>query len=141
MSEREGPDEIAGLGEFAELAQFTLDARSVRLLKARYCEENNVVVLGDARGTGPVTVGMLAPSPALAAEIAGFLGRPVRPVRLNAWEIRHALDIGHGREEAVARGDGLSLRLGPVADFTFDPAAPVPLLVDEILGRAVELGA
>jgi type II secretory ATPase GspE/PulE/Tfp pilus assembly ATPase PilB-like protein len=135
--------EPGGAGEFAELAQFALDERSVRLLKARYCEENQVVILGvvDARGSGPVTVGMLDPDPALVAEISRFLSRPVRPVRLNAWEIRRALDVGYGREEAVARDGGLSLRLGPVEELTFDPAAPIPLLIDEILGRAVELGA
>ena len=132
-----------GAGEFAELARFEIDERSVRLLRARYCEENQVVVLGvvDPLGTDPVTVGMLDPAPARVAEVARHLGRSVRPVQLNAWEIRRALDVGHGREAAVGREGGLSLRLGPVRDFTFDPEAPVPLLIDEILGRAVALGA
>jgi hypothetical protein len=58
-----------GAGELAELAQFTIDERSVRLLGLRYCEENDVVVLGavDPLGSEPVTVGMVAPAAALVA--------------------------------------------------------------------------
>src|SRR5689334_5098769 len=93
--------------EFTELAQFDIDPRSVRLLEREYCLENDVVVLGvvDRAVSEPVTIGMLDPSRrALVHAISKTLGRPVRAVRLNAWEIRHALDEGWGvAEESRSR--------------------------------------
>lgn len=127
--------------EFVELSQFQIEGRSVRLLKYEYCLENEVVVLGvvDPRGKDPVTVGMLDPSRAsLVAELRAALGRPVRPVQLNAWEIRRALDEGY---RIAGRADGGALLLRPVRDFSFESGAQVPELLDEILGRAVQLRA
>ncbi len=131
-----------GSSEFVELAQLEVDPRSVRLLDRELCLEKRVVVLGkvDPRGSEPVRVGMLPPvRRALAREIGGLLGRPVRPVPLNDWEIRRAIDFGWGA--AGAGVDAGSLLLCPVPAFTFAAGAPVPELLDEILGRAVELGA
>jgi type II secretory ATPase GspE/PulE/Tfp pilus assembly ATPase PilB-like protein len=136
---RDTPESPAGSG-FVELGQFEIDERSVRLLRREYCLENDVVVLGvvDRTSREPVTVGMLDPSRrALVHEIANVLGRTVRPVRLNAWEIRRALDQGWG----VAEQSRLRLVLGPVRDFSFDRNGEVTEILDEILGRAVELGA
>ncbi|RPH53525.1 type II/IV secretion system protein, partial [bacterium] len=127
--------------EFVELSQFQIEGRSVRLLKYEYCLENEVVVLGvvDPGGKDPVTVGMLDPSRAsLVAEVRNALGRPVRPVQLNAWEIRRALDEGY---RIAGRADGGALLLRPVRDFSFESDAQVPELLDEILGRAVQLRA
>jgi general secretion pathway protein E len=126
---------------FVELPHFDVDERSVRLLKYEYCAENDVVVLGvvDPGGKEPVTVGMLDPGRAsLVAEVRAALGRPVRPVQLNAWEIRSALDQGY--RTAGRTGDG-TLSLRPVRDFSFGREAAVPELLDEILGRAVQLRA
>jgi type II secretory ATPase GspE/PulE/Tfp pilus assembly ATPase PilB-like protein len=137
-SENRGESAAEG---FVELAHFDVDERSVRLLKYEYCVENDVVVLGvvDPRGRQPVTVGMLDPTRAsLVAEIRAALGRPVRPVQLSAWEIRRALDQGY--RIAGRTGDG-TLALRPVRDFSFDREAAVPELLDEILGRAVQLRA
>src|SRR3954451_6027776 len=75
----------------------------------------------------------------LVREISERLGRPVRPVPLNDWEIRRAIDLGWG--EAGPGIDAGSLLLRPVPAFTFAAGAPVPELLDEIIGRAVELGA
>ena len=138
-------DENAGAAEpsgFEELAQYEVDARSVRLLDRELCMAKRVVVLGkvDRRESGPVTVGMLPPvRRSVVHEIGGLLGRPVRPVPLNDWEIRRAIDLGWG--EAGPGVDAGSLLLEPVPAFTFASGAPVPELLDEILGRAVELGA
>ena len=128
--------------EFTELAQFEIDGRSVRLLEREYCVRNEVVVLGrvDPRGKESVTVGMLNPARrSLVAEVEAALRRPVRPVRLNAWEIRQALDECYGAAEAER--DRSELVLGPVRDFSFERDEDVPRLLDEILGRAVQLGA
>jgi general secretion pathway protein E/type IV pilus assembly protein PilB len=126
--------------EFTELAQFVIDERSVRMLEREYCLENDVVVLGvvDRSNRDPVTVGMLDPSRrALVHEVSRTLGRPVKAVRLNAWEIRRALDQGHG----IAEEAGVRLTLRPVRDISFERDGEVPAVLDEILGRAVELRA
>jgi type II secretory ATPase GspE/PulE/Tfp pilus assembly ATPase PilB-like protein len=129
--------------KFVELGQFEIDDRSVRLLDYDYCLEKRVVVLGvvERGDEGPVTVGMLDPSRrALAREVANLLGRPVRAVRLNAWEIQRALDEGYGRQVEAAGGRP-ALCLRPVHDFSFAGDAETPELLDEVLGRAVQLGA
>ena len=126
--------------EFTELAQFDIDPRSVRLLEREYCLENDVVVLGvvDRTVSEPVTIGMLDPSRrALVHAVSKTLGRPVRAVRLNAWEIRHALDEGWG----VAEESRSRLILRPVRDISFERDGEVPGLLDEILGQAVDLKA
>jgi general secretion pathway protein E/type IV pilus assembly protein PilB len=128
--------------EFTELSQFEIDGRSVRLLEYEYCARNEVVVLGrvDPRGKEPVAVGMLNPARrSLVVEVEAALRRAVRPVRLNAWEIRRALDEGYGVAETMR--DRAELVLGPVRDFSFERDEDVPRLLDEILGRAVQLGA
>lgn len=128
--------------DFFELPQLEVDGASVRLLDRALCLTKKVVVLGkvDPSGHDPVMIGMLPPvRRALVREVSRILGRPVRPVPLNDWEIRRALDLGWG--EAGPGLDGASLLLRPVAAFTFAAGAPVPDLLDEILGRAVELGA
>ncbi len=138
-----GPGEGAGASpEFTELAHFEIDSRSVRLLEYDYCVQKEVVVLGrvDPKAKEPVAVGMLNPARrSLVAEVESALRRRVRPVRLNAWEIRQALDEGYG--EAEAERDRAELLLGPVQDFSFERDGDVPRLLDEILGRAVQLGA
>lgn len=128
--------------DFTELAHFEIDGRSVRLLEYDYCVKNEVVVLGrvDPRSREPVTVGLLNPSRrSLVAEVEAALRRPVRPVRLNGWEIRQALEEGHGA--GGPQRDRSTLLLGPVRDFSFDRDEDVPRLLDEILGRAVDLRA
>jgi type II secretory ATPase GspE/PulE/Tfp pilus assembly ATPase PilB-like protein len=135
-------DEKSGGTGFVELAQFEVDGASVRLLDRGFCLAKRAVVLGrvDPEERGPVAVGMLPPvRRALVREISSALGRPVRAVPLNDWEIRRALDLGWG--DAGPGVDAGSLLLRPVAGFTFAAGAPVPGLLDEILGRAVELGA
>jgi len=137
------PEENAGASpEFAELAQFEIDGRSVRLLEYEYCLRHEVVVLGrvDPKAKEPVAVGMLNPARrSLVAEVEAALRRAVRPVQLNSWEIRQALDEGYGAAEAER--DRAQLLLGPVRDFSFEHDEDVPRLLDEILGRAVQLGA
>ncbi len=136
------PSAPGGPSEPFELAQLEVDQRSVRLLDRDLCLEKRVVVLGkvDPHGSDPVKVGMLPPvRQSLVREVGRRLGRPVRPVPLNDWEIRRAIDLGWG-----IAGPGIddgSILLHAVPAFTFAAGAPVPELLDEVLGRAVELGA
>ena len=133
---------MASSDHFTELEQFEVDPRSVRLLPEAFCRERQVVVLGAVARDGdePVTVGVLEPARrSLAREVATRLGRTVRPVRLNAFEIGRALDIGFGHGDPAT--DRRVLELSTVGRLSFrgDPGAPE--LLDQILGRAVELGA
>ena len=101
---------------FAELSQFTLDPASVRLLPRPWCLQHDVVVLGvvDPKSTEAITVAMLDPSePGLIDTVTRTLRRPIRPVRLNRYEIRRALDAGMpGPADDDFIGPG-----GPEADF------------------------
>ena len=127
--------------DFTELDQFEVEPRSVRLLPEDFCRERMVVVLGrvERDGDGAVTVGMIDPSRrGLAREVAGRLGRTVRPVRLNAFEIGRALDMGWRLVDPTAERS--VLRLAPLPDGVFREAG-APETVDQLLGRAVELGA
>ena len=131
--------------DFTELDQFEVDPRSVRLLDEDFCRERQVVVLGKveagdpADGEGEVTVGMVEPRRhARVREVEARLGRPVRPVQLNAFEVRRALDRGWGYGDPAI--DRAVLHLEPVARLSLRDG-PAPELVEEILGRAVELGA
>ncbi len=138
----QGIQQAGGAQGFAELSQFEIDERSVRLIGRDYGLENLVVVLGkvDPASREPVQVGMVRPfRRRLVQEIASKLLRPVQPVQLNAWEIRRALSIAWGIEEDERESSVLSLR--PVAGFSFAPETSVPRILDEILGHAVALGA
>ena len=130
-----------GHEEFSELAQYEIDERSVRLLRYEYCAQHDVVVLGVVRPgeSGPVTVGMLEPDRAdLAAEVAAVLKRPVRPVQLNAYEVRRALDVGYRRAETR---QGYALTLRPTGEISFERDSPSAATLDELLGLAVHMGA
>jgi type II secretory ATPase GspE/PulE/Tfp pilus assembly ATPase PilB-like protein len=144
MAMETGGPGTGGGEEFVELAHFEIDPRSVRLLKYEFCADNDVVVLGkvDPASLDPVTLGMLDPDRRpLVSKAASILGRPVRPVRLNAWEIRRALEEGYTPAGADRDPGRSRLLLGPVEDFSFERGAEVPELIDEVLGRAIQLGA
>lgn len=132
------------LTEFAELGQFAVDAAAVRLLPETLCRRQRVVVL-DALPDDPraaVPVGMLDPED---AALVGLLGRElhrhIRPVRLNAYEIAKALDLGFGRPHADAHTAEADLLLDLGAPETDpDPDDPVAL-TDDMLRHALRLGA
>jgi type II secretory ATPase GspE/PulE/Tfp pilus assembly ATPase PilB-like protein len=140
----QGSPQPPGAQGFTELSHYEIDARSVRLIDRNYCLENLVVVLGrvDPAREEPVPVGMIRPfRRTLVQEIAQRLRRPVQPVQLNAWEIRRAIETGWGNGSEEAERGGPVLTLHPVVAFSFAPETPVPVILDEILGHAVELGA
>jgi general secretion pathway protein E len=100
-------------------------------------------VLGsvDPNQPGPVSVGMLHPEDSqLVSVVEQALGRRVRAVRLNEFEINRALDIGFGRVLAEeVHGERTPLRA--VSKISFTAGQPVPSIVDQILGHAVAAGA
>ncbi|MFO0554714.1 MAG: GspE/PulE family protein [Polyangiaceae bacterium] len=127
---------------FAELSQFALDPASVRAMSASFCYRKHVVVLGHlTRDTATATVGMLHPEDGdLVRVVAQALGRPVRPVRLNEFEILKALDIGFGRAEAdTSHGERVALKATP--DVSFAAGQSAPGIVSQLLGHAVAVGA
>jgi type II secretory ATPase GspE/PulE/Tfp pilus assembly ATPase PilB-like protein len=128
--------------DFTELDQFEIDPRSVRLLEQDFCRRHSLVVLGRvaADGDEPVAVGMLEPSRGgLARQVANRLRRTVRPVRLNAFEIRRALDLGWGLADPAA--ERAVLHLSPDQGLPFAPGAGAPELLNGILSQAVAAGA
>lgn len=138
MAEPSPPQESP---DFVELRDFTIHPASVRLVKFKYCLQNRVVVLGevDVASKEPVTLGMLDPGDlSLCREVQARLGRPVRGVRLSSYEIRKALHEGFGLEE---EGSEFRLTLKPVREITFAPEAPVTQVLNEVLGKAVQMKA
>ncbi len=129
--------------DFAELAQFTVDPRSVRLLPPAFCSKRLVVVLGkvDPASDAKVTVGMLEPRDReLVSLVQQALSRHVVPVRLNEYEIRRALDIGFSRQLAT-EVHGERIPLHAVDRIAFTPGREVPAIVSDLLGHAVHAGA
>jgi type II secretory ATPase GspE/PulE/Tfp pilus assembly ATPase PilB-like protein len=128
--------------DFTELDHFEIDPRSVRLLPEDFCRERQVVVLGAVAegGDTPVKVGMLVPGRrSLVREVAARLGREVEPVRLNAFEVRRALDLGWGYPDPAA--ERAVIELSPVGELSFHAGDDAPRLVAELLGLGVQLGA
>ncbi|MCA9523800.1 MAG: type II/IV secretion system protein [Myxococcales bacterium] len=127
---------------FVELGHFEIHAPTVRLLAYKFCLQNYCVALGRAPRDlpTPVTVAMLDPADGeLLGKLAIQLQRPVTPVRLNAYEIRKALDIGYGL--AVAERHKFNVTLKPVREISFDPGRRVDDVLSDVLGRAITLGA
>ena len=122
---------------FAELGQFALDPSTVRRLPRPFCEEHEVVALSAAGGgpNDPVTVALADPGDRLLLRrVADLLERPLRPVRLNRFEIARALDLGWGRPASDLERHLLYPRV-------LDVDAGAPELVDHLLLTALDRGA
>ena len=129
------------MDSFAELADFELDPSAIRRLGREFCVHHQVVLLGGISDDPlvPVTLGMLHPEVAQARVIVGRrLQRPVKGVRLNAYEIGKAISFGFDGPRTGDEAGGLLLPMGvgrPKPD-----ASPAELLSD-LLTRAIRLGA
>jgi type II secretory ATPase GspE/PulE/Tfp pilus assembly ATPase PilB-like protein len=125
--------------EFIELAQFSVDPSSVGLLSEPFCRKHQVVILGsvDPTGSEPVTIGLLTPDDAVLLEqLSRTLGRQVRPVQLNAYEIDKALDRGFGAKAASPSAE-LRPSLSAIPKLSFDPSVPVVEVLNELLASAI----
>jgi general secretion pathway protein E len=131
-------DETRRHEPFAELGDFEIDPATVRLLPRGYCRRQGIVVLGRAGADdgAPVTLGMLHPDDSrLVQEITQRLGREVRPVRLNAYEVERAQRAGFEGAESVDVSDPSQIvDLGAPRP---SPGAPVQDVVNYVLAHAV----
>jgi general secretion pathway protein E len=126
---------------FAELADFELDPSAIRRLARDFCVHHQIVVLGgiseDPRT--PVTLGMLHPEHAQARVMVGRrLQRPVKGVRLNAYEIGKAISFGFDGPRMGASAGGVMLQLGVGRP---KPDASATELLNDLLNKAIRMGA
>ncbi|MET0402196.1 MAG: GspE/PulE family protein [Cystobacter sp.] len=89
-----------GSEPFSELSQYPLDRSSIRLLPEPFCRRQWVVVLGKVQPDqpdAPITLGMVHPKTEHIIQLVGdLLERPIKPVRLNQYEVESALHTGYG---------------------------------------------
>jgi type II secretory ATPase GspE/PulE/Tfp pilus assembly ATPase PilB-like protein len=124
--------------EFSELGQYAIDGAAARLLPLEFCLDRGVAVLDAAPAADAVTIGMLRPQDdALVAELSSRLGRRVRPVQLNAFEVRQAIARIYGlpMEEGDARTRNLELSHDRRIDF--EPGQAPSKILDDLLSEAV----
>lgn len=126
---------------FAELADFDLDPTAIRRLARDFYVHHQIVVLGgipeDPREL--VTLGMLHPEHAQARVMVGRrLQRPVKGVRLNAYEIGKAISFGFDGPQTGAESGGVLLPLGAGRP---KPDASASELLNDLLNRSIRLGA
>lgn len=129
------------MDSFAELADFELDPSAIRRLARDFCVHHQVVLLGgipeDPRR--PVTLGMLHPDQTKARMLVGRrLQRPVKPVRLNAYEIGSAISYGFDGPQTGSSAGGVLLPLGVGRPA---PDASASELLDSLLNHAIRRGA
>jgi len=128
---------------FSELSQFELDPASIQLLSKSFCERERCVVLGrvDPTSKTAVTVGLLDPRNAqVVATIEKRLGRDVKAVGLNGYEIDRALAEGFGGgappEKSAREVPRIDLRSAPARD-----GASPSQLFDDLLAHGLAKGA
>lgn len=136
------------MSDFTELPQFKLETDLIRLLPEDYCRKHYVVVLGPFPTTGgPVPLGMVDPgNDAVAEEVEQLLGKHVRRIQLNHFEVGSALAFGFGRprpargdteEGARPEGGKELLMLNPNCKIRFDLAQSPNEILEDTLSEAV----
>lgn len=135
----------ARIENFTELAQFTLDPVSIRMLPKAFCLRHWVVVLDTVKAdsTDPITVGMLNPEDrGLLRDLKARWRRELRPVALNLYEVTRALEIGFGGGLGnLERSDGVSMPRIILDGRTVSPHATVVQLTEDVLRQAMRLHA
>ncbi|RME73439.1 MAG: type II/IV secretion system protein, partial [Planctomycetota bacterium] len=136
-------DGTQGPGEaFTELDQFEIDPASAQRLPLAFCEQHLCCVLGrisPVNKVAAVTVGMLRPDDdAVVREIELQLGRRVRPVQLNAYEIRRAIEQAFSIRGEESGALMAPTRLDYLQRFDFDPELPASRLLDDVLAVAIQ---
>ncbi len=107
--------EVASDSSFADLTRFKLDREHIRRLEEDFCRKAQVVLLGEDLpvGGGPAPLGMLDVSDdGVVREVEGRVGRPVRRVQLNAFELDTALTFGFSTEASDEQGSSITLDIG-----------------------------
>lgn len=126
--------------DFAELARADVDPAAATLLPLEYCLERRVAVVGPTTSDGPLTVAALnADDPLLAGELSAKLGRRVRLVQFNAFEIRRALErIFELPLEGV---DEKPLRVAAGRAISFEAEQGASKILEDLLSVAIEARA
>ncbi|BBM82576.1 GspE/PulE family protein [Candidatus Uabimicrobium amorphum] len=128
--------------KFVELEHFELDADSIQMLPYKFCVENRLVILNkvNIHSPDPITLGVIDDAnQELLAEVKAMLNHSIKAVRLNAYEIQKAIDIGYGVHKK--EDFDYTLTLNPISTISYDPDAPMSKTINEILGKAIALGA
>ena len=128
--------------KFVELEHFELDADSIQMLPYKFCVDHRLVILNrvNVHSSEPITLGMIDnEDQELLTEVKAMLNHPIKAVRLNAYEIQKAIDIGYGLHKK--EDFDYTLTLNPISTISYDPDAPMSKTINEILGKAVSLGA
>jgi type II secretory ATPase GspE/PulE/Tfp pilus assembly ATPase PilB-like protein len=126
------------LPEFGELAEHELHGPTVRLLPRGFCQANGIVLLGRRgdQASDRLTLGCASPvSAELLETVSQRIGVEVVSTPINAYEVNKALALAWGGGEG-----GKHHRV----DFELslpEPGATAPQILDDILLRALELGA
>ena len=127
----------------SELGHFELDPACGKLLDEDFCRDRMAAPLGrlPENDVDPIHLGMLDMHDVdLVREVASRIGRSVIPVQLNAWEIRRALDVLHGRE-TPSDEEQIKVKLEAGRRISFDPGQATSKLLDDLLSEAVQRGA
>jgi type II secretory ATPase GspE/PulE/Tfp pilus assembly ATPase PilB-like protein len=130
-----------GFEQFTELAQFEVDAPSVKLLSESFCRRHEVVVLGrvNRNGNTPITLGVVDPRDrSVGTLVAERLLRPIQSVRLNRFEINHVLERIWPSTSSPARQGEHRIRVGAARPR---PDAKPSELVDDVILHALSKGA
>ena len=133
------------IDKFTELAQFTLDPNSIRMLPRAFCQRHWVVVLDkvDNSTKDPITIGMLNPEDrGLMRDLSMRWNREIRSVALNLYEITRALEIGFGgRLARDTRPDGVAMPRLILDGRSVSPHATAVLLTEDIFRQAMRMQA
>ena len=133
------------LENFTELAQFTLDPSSIRMLPRAFCMRHWVVVLDkvEMHATDPINIGMLNPEDRnLLRDLNMRWSRSIQPVALNLYEINRALEIGYGGSLGQqGRTDGVSMPRLVLDGRQVSPMGTAVQLTDDMFRQAMRLNA
>jgi type II secretory ATPase GspE/PulE/Tfp pilus assembly ATPase PilB-like protein len=129
---------------FDELGQYEIDPDSARKLPQEFCEKKSCVILGRISAQNKVAavpVGMLdVANDELVREIESQIGRRVRPVQLNAYEVKQAIRRAYGLESGhTGRVAQVNLDFARVISFEAEQAPSA--MLDDLLSTAIRYGA
>ncbi|MHC4915758.1 MAG: GspE/PulE family protein [Planctomycetota bacterium] len=105
---------MAEAAKFADLTRFKLSREQVRRLEEEFCRSRQAVLLGEELPAGgdAAPLGMLdVTDDATAREVEERIGRKVRRVQLNAFELDTAMNFGFSTEAVDPEEGGSSITL------------------------------
>ncbi len=113
------------------------------MLDRDFCEKSRVCILGriDPDRSVAVTVGMVNTDDSDALlEVAGRIGRRLRPVQLNDYEIRQAIRRAFGSDTRTT-GALVAISLDFARRISFEADQPPSEMLDDLLSVSIQYGA